>query len=100
MSYQDEAILRDKNGDPIPQYYDTKLKRYEPLTEKFSEDVEVSNFPGEFNVNNLPEDYPDADVKAELELIKQGIADNKATNDLVLARLEGTLDTQVIAVLC
>lgn len=70
MSYQNEAILRDKNGDPIPQYYDTKLKRYEPLTEKFSDDVEVSNFPGDFNVNNLPEDYPDEAVKTELEAIK------------------------------
>ena len=119
MSYQNEAILRDKNGDPIPQYYDTKLKRFEPLTEKFSDDVEVSNFPGEFNVNNLPEDYPDADVKAELEYINAKIdGKTEVTNlpetqnvkdDLVLSKLndletkiqatndklDGTINTQV-----
>ena len=37
----------------------------------------------------------DAAVKAELELIKQGIADNKATNDLILARLDNPIDAQV-----
>ena len=37
----------------------------------------------------------DPAVKAELELIKQGIADNKATNDLILARLDNPINTQV-----
>ena len=37
----------------------------------------------------------DAAVKAELELIKQSIADNKATNDLILARLDNPIDTQL-----
>ena len=37
----------------------------------------------------------DVAVKSELEAIKQSVADNKATNDLILARLDGTLDTQL-----
>lgn len=37
----------------------------------------------------------DAEVKAELELIKQSIADNKATNDLILARLDNPINTKV-----
>ena len=37
----------------------------------------------------------DAAVKAELELIKQGIADNKATNDLILEKLDSGVSTQL-----
>ena len=37
----------------------------------------------------------DVAVKAELELIKQSIADNKATNDLILARLDNPIDTKL-----
>lgn len=43
--------------------------------------------------NPLPTE--DLGVKAELELIKQGIADNKETNDLILARLDSPIDTQL-----
>jgi len=75
---------------------------------KITNAIEVSNLPEtqkvevtnqkesqDVKVTNNPIDYPDVAVKAELELIKQGIADNKATNDLILARLDNPIDTQV-----
>jgi hypothetical protein len=33
MGYSSVAILRDLNGDPIPQYYDTIAGEFKPLTE-------------------------------------------------------------------
>jgi hypothetical protein len=33
MGYTSVAILRDLNGDPIPQYYDTIAGEFKPLTE-------------------------------------------------------------------
>lgn len=32
MSYEDAEILRDKNGDPIPQYYNISTGKFEPVT--------------------------------------------------------------------
>lgn len=31
MTYQNQSILRDTNGDPIPQYYNEMTKQFEPL---------------------------------------------------------------------
>jgi len=33
MGYATEAILRDLNGDPIPQYFDVVADEFKPLTE-------------------------------------------------------------------
>ena len=33
MAYNTNAILRDTNGDPIPQYYDVVAGEFKPLTE-------------------------------------------------------------------
>lgn len=32
MAYDDVEILRDKNGNPIPQYYNVATGQFEPLT--------------------------------------------------------------------
>lgn len=32
MSYQDAEILRDKNGNPIPQYFNVATGKFEPIT--------------------------------------------------------------------
>lgn len=32
MAYNDVEILRDKNGNPIPQYYNVATGQFEPLT--------------------------------------------------------------------
>lgn len=32
MAYDDVEILRDKNGNPIPQYYNIATGQFEPLT--------------------------------------------------------------------
>lgn len=32
MGYQDKEILRDKNGNPIPQYFDVQDDSFKPMT--------------------------------------------------------------------
>lgn len=32
MSYKDAELLRDKNGNPIPQYYNIQTGKFEPVT--------------------------------------------------------------------
>ena len=60
------------------------------------EDYERTSPLNPFPVKSIGDsNVKDAAVKAELELIKQGIADNKATNDLILARLDNPINTQV-----
>jgi hypothetical protein len=36
MAYNTVAILRDLNGNPIPQYYDVKTDTYKPLKQNLT----------------------------------------------------------------
>ena len=41
MGYATEAILRDLNGDPIPQYFSVADDEFKPLTEDEAEELTV-----------------------------------------------------------
>lgn len=82
--------ITDLTGDPfdIKQSLENlnasiKANKTTPI-----EEINVTNFPPVQNVK-------DVDVKAELELIKQSVADNKATNDLILEKLDSGVNTQL-----
>lgn len=66
MSNNENVILRDKTGAPIPQYYDPVAGVFKPITK----------------------DNYDPQVKTELELIKQQQSE-------ILQRLNQPIDTQV-----
>lgn len=83
-THEDKQMLRDANGDLIPQYWDITVAEFKPLTGLGgAQKVEVDN------QIDLPTDYPDEAVKEELEQIKatqtQIISALQTTNDNLLA---------------
>jgi len=78
----DVELITDKNGKPMPQYYDAEENLMKPITS------DNKDFPNEIDVSNLPSDYPDTAVKAELESIKQ-------TQSEILERLDGEFNTRL-----
>lgn len=61
MSYKDNAIKRDVNGNPIPQYYDTETKQFEVIqgengvTEVIIIDNQSASITSQDVVNKLDE---------------------------------------------
>ena len=102
MAYNTEAILRDTNGDPIPQYYDTVAGEFKPLTEDeisalASVDVDslpalpagtnaigsvdVDNFPTSIEVDNLTGESLDVQVTgSNMELWGADVGSRPAYN--------------------
>ena len=64
------------------------VQRVEVTNAQTQMDVNVLNPVDSVSVDNLPNDYPDSAVKAELELIKQQQAD-------ILDKLNDTIDTRL-----
>src|SRR5699024_5017333 len=84
MAYNTKKILRDRNGDPIPQYYDSDGDRYVPseidtrlkaIENQQQEILERLDKPIDTQVTGsnveYPNDYPDANAGERLEAIEQ-----------------------------
>ena len=127
MAKYDVELITDKHGKPMPQYYDEQEGVMKPIThDNFNgqivgdvnavvefpdvQKVEVTNAQTQMDVNvinpvdnvsvdNLPTDYPDSAVKAELELIKQQQAEIlDKLNDTIDTRLTGSIDEYALPV--
>lgn len=78
MSYKDKSLLKDRNGNAIPQYYDPSTDEFKPLTKN--------------NGIDLPSDYPDNASKNELIALKDEVSELKTT---INSLKEHTYDTQL-----